>query len=455
MVWQRLKRLVYERLIRPILFVQDTPRSKAGGVALGVFIAFLPIVGVQMPISFGLATLFGVSQPLAVAMAWLTNPVTVPPVYYFEYRVGAWMLDAQAIGSRDDFWRHWEAVSAKFPSYWDRVLHLASDVGFPLFLGSLPVAVILAVISYPLTFWLCTRRQQKVEAHTLHPVGGDILPEPAHDPLPGSETKVLRLDDVQRPRDELGERRGDRPMGPTSGVGVLLLAVTTALATQGCAEPRDRYTTRGEQAESRTEGSLPLFWRWCDEQTLAVVAPYHAAMARDRRLQEQVQRETGSVAPRRCLALTLFRFGEPAAFTVAKDGITVEGEAGAGSFRSLAPSEVLRGVGSAAEAGVLGAQLGAAGVAPLKSGQLVRLLLVLPGELDFATVTRLALKNGAETLPLASAQVGAVRWDEFRSQPSRAGFEQLLGPSSTDRGPLGAESTAGEKRDDGDGTGGK
>jgi uncharacterized protein (DUF2062 family) len=98
--WTRLKTLLYERLVRPILFVQDTPRSKAGGVALGVFIAFTPTVGIQMPIAFAAATIFGVNPPLAVAMAWITNPLTVPPIYYFEYRIGAAPPTSGASGRR-------------------------------------------------------------------------------------------------------------------------------------------------------------------------------------------------------------------------------------------------------------------------------------------------------------------------------------------------------------------
>lgn len=478
MAWQRLKRICYERLIRPILFVVDTPRSKAGGVALGVFIAFTPTVGIQMPIAFGLATLFGVNQPLAVAMAWLTNPVTVPPIYYFEYRVGAWLLGKDAIGSSGDFWRHWEAVSAQYPGYWERVAHLAGDVGFPLFLGSLPVAVILAVISYPLTLWMCTRRAAKVEAQTLHPVAGEILPEPAHDEAadatataaapsadPSAPSKLLRLDDAARQR--------ERPSGPTSSAGLVLLAATSALALHGCAEPSDRFTTRGEQAESRTEGELPLFHGWCDPQTLAVVAPYHAAQGRDRRLQEQVQKETSAAAPRRCVALTLFRFEEPATF-VPSGALALEGVAATGSFRSLAPSDVLRDVANRADASVLGAQLGAAGMPSLKRGQLVRLLVVLPGEIELGTVTQLALvdgsrSEGAARIPLVRASVGAVRWDEFRSQPSQAAFERLIGApangarsaaanpgeAATDPSTSGEPTKPEERRDDGDGTGGK
>jgi uncharacterized protein (DUF2062 family) len=30
--------------------------------------------------------------PIAVALVWLTNPITMPPLFYFAYRLGSWLL---------------------------------------------------------------------------------------------------------------------------------------------------------------------------------------------------------------------------------------------------------------------------------------------------------------------------------------------------------------------------
>lgn len=438
-----LKQLCYERLIRPILFTKDTPRSKAGGVGLGVFIAFTPTVGIQMPIAFGAATILGVNSPLAVAMAWLTNPITVPPIYYFEYRVGAWLLGMDAIGSSSDFWRQWETISAAHPSYWARVTHLAADVGYPLFIGSLPVALFLALISYPLTLWFCNRRLRAQAAGapaTLTPVGGELLPEPAHDPLPGGESTVLVLDGATR--DRLARERGTPPAlggrgigndrgegsggGPAAGAGALLLAMALLGSATRCAEPRDPWTTPGAQTEARTEGELPVFAGWCDESTLAVVAPLHAAGGRDRWAQQKLAQLAPTAGARTFLSLSLFRFAA-GPFELARTGAQVEFESAAGRVAALTPSDALAGIGPTADARWFAAELGAAGVPNPAVGQSVRVLLAVPGTLDLASCTRVTLAGRDGSVGLEGHRVGAVAWDEFRSQPDRARFEQLIG----------------------------
>jgi uncharacterized protein (DUF2062 family) len=203
--WTRLKRLFYERIVRPILFTQDTARSKAGGVALGMFIAFTPTVGIQMPIAFVAATVLGVNIPLAVAMVWLTNPLTVPPVYFSEYCVGTWLLGIDTIASKSEFWHQWEEISVQYPGYLERMRHLAQAILGPLLVGSLLVALILALVSYPLTFWICQRTERRRAEHPkhLHPVSGEILPEPAHDDLGASSP-------AQRPSRTIPARTTDR-----------------------------------------------------------------------------------------------------------------------------------------------------------------------------------------------------------------------------------------------------
>lgn len=427
-----LKRLCYDRLVRPILFTKDTPRSKAGGVGLGVFIAFTPTVGIQMPIAFGAATVLGVNSPLAVAMAWLTNPVTVPPVYYFEYRIGAWMLGQDAIGSVDDFWRHWESVSAAHEGYWARVTHLAADVGYPLFLGSLPVALILALISYPLTLWLCTRRARAEAAAVLTPVPGELLPEPAHAPLPGAESTVLSLDAATRERlarERDAARDGTSAPG-SGGAGALLpFLLATLTAAHGCAEPRDPWTTAGSQVEARTEGELPLLAGWCDDATLAVVAPLHAADGRDQWAQQKLAQLAGATEPRTCLALTLFRFGD-GAFEWPAGAVAVEFATSAGRLSTLSPSQLLAGA-AGGDANLLKAMTGATGAPPLKAGQVVRLLVAVTGSftLDECRAATLAGRSGP--VALASRRVDAMAWDELRSQPDRARFEAMIGATGS------------------------
>ena len=70
-------------------------RSVAGGVALGVAVAFIP-VPLQMLLSAALAIYLNVNLPLAVAMVWITNPVTIPLFTFACYKTGALALGVPA-----------------------------------------------------------------------------------------------------------------------------------------------------------------------------------------------------------------------------------------------------------------------------------------------------------------------------------------------------------------------
>jgi hypothetical protein len=66
-------------------------RSASRAVALGLFMAWVP-VPFQMLLSAAGAVLLRVNLPIAVAMVWVTNPVTMPPLFWFAYELGLWLL---------------------------------------------------------------------------------------------------------------------------------------------------------------------------------------------------------------------------------------------------------------------------------------------------------------------------------------------------------------------------
>ena len=75
-------------VLRWVIKLRSSPRAIAGGLALGTFIAFTPTVGVQLILAFVAATLFNMNRPAAMIPVWITNPITVAPVYTFNYWLG-------------------------------------------------------------------------------------------------------------------------------------------------------------------------------------------------------------------------------------------------------------------------------------------------------------------------------------------------------------------------------
>ena len=68
-------------------------KSAAGAFGIGLFFAFWP-VPFQMWLAAAAAIPMRVNLPLSVATVWLTNPFTMPPIFYFSYLVGTWTIGA-------------------------------------------------------------------------------------------------------------------------------------------------------------------------------------------------------------------------------------------------------------------------------------------------------------------------------------------------------------------------
>lgn len=70
---------------------KPTQHTFAGGTAIGSFIT-LQLLPIQMPTATILAAIFRVNIPVALALCWLSNPVTMPLLVPLEYAVGKWFL---------------------------------------------------------------------------------------------------------------------------------------------------------------------------------------------------------------------------------------------------------------------------------------------------------------------------------------------------------------------------
>ncbi len=73
-------------------------RSVAGGVAVGLFVSWLP-VPLQMLVAACLASVLRVHLPVSVVMVWFTNPLTLGPQLYAAWHAGSMILGVQGTHS--------------------------------------------------------------------------------------------------------------------------------------------------------------------------------------------------------------------------------------------------------------------------------------------------------------------------------------------------------------------
>lgn len=63
--------------------MKTSPRRISLGVSIGVFVAFTPSIGFPMGMALVIASILNASRLAAVACVWLTNLLTMGPVFAF------------------------------------------------------------------------------------------------------------------------------------------------------------------------------------------------------------------------------------------------------------------------------------------------------------------------------------------------------------------------------------
>ena len=101
---------------------------------VGLFVAFMPIPG-QMVAAALLAVLFGCNLPLSIGLVWITNPVTMPAIFYLAYRIGALLIDVPV-----------KDVEFELSFYW--LSHSLAQIWKPFLLGCFICGLFFGSLGY-------------------------------------------------------------------------------------------------------------------------------------------------------------------------------------------------------------------------------------------------------------------------------------------------------------------
>lgn len=157
--WRERLRRALKQTFRWAVRLRGSHHAVAWGVAIGLVVAFSPTIGIQMFIAAGIAHLFGASKPAAIVPVWITNPLTIAPIYAFTYYAGTFFYPgpsasavydtltgiAKSLGTMQ-FYQFVDQFKAFFNIGW--------DVFIPMCIGGLIVGGVAGAISYPITLWV-------------------------------------------------------------------------------------------------------------------------------------------------------------------------------------------------------------------------------------------------------------------------------------------------------------
>jgi uncharacterized protein (DUF2062 family) len=122
-----------EKYNLPKAYMAVNRRMITRGVAVGLFWGFIPMP-MQMLAVMATTPLIRFNVPIAISMVWLSNPITMPPMYYMEYLTGNFLLGREGLDNI-------ELTMAWFTEHFD-------DILVPLYVGTAFYSTVVTGIIY-------------------------------------------------------------------------------------------------------------------------------------------------------------------------------------------------------------------------------------------------------------------------------------------------------------------
>jgi uncharacterized protein len=140
-------------LFRTVLQLEDTPHRVALAFAIGIFIAFFPILGIHTALALLIAFAFRLNKVAILTGAWVNNPWTLAPMYVAGTVVGAEIMGVSSEGLSEVDW------SLHGRPFYEALFETVRPLVLPFLLGNLILGVAGGVVAYFVLRTVLTRRQ--------------------------------------------------------------------------------------------------------------------------------------------------------------------------------------------------------------------------------------------------------------------------------------------------------
>lgn len=158
-----------------ILHIEDSPHRISLGLAIGLFIAFSPIVGLHLPMVMILALLLRANKFTAITSVWVCNIFTLPVICYSSYLVGWGVVGSFRGGESLGPGQVGEMVTEIFSfgsilgafyqsSFWVELWNLFKAIGLELVIGGTVLGVAVGLLAY----FACVRLIRRHRKHNPH-----------------------------------------------------------------------------------------------------------------------------------------------------------------------------------------------------------------------------------------------------------------------------------------------
>jgi len=158
--WHRLRRFLAQK----VLHTDDTPHAVALGAALGMFVGLLPLIGIQMIVVVGVATLFRANKAIGIPIVWITNPFTAVPIYGGCFVLGRAVMATPAVLDHATFLsmlKQMDRGSLLAPAFWGQILQQLAGLGLELWIGCALVGAVAALATYVFARWGVTMYREQ------------------------------------------------------------------------------------------------------------------------------------------------------------------------------------------------------------------------------------------------------------------------------------------------------
>ncbi len=153
------------RRLRLVLQVEGSPTRVALSFALGIFIAFFPLLGIHTGLALALAVTLRLNKVAILTGAWVNNPWTLAPMYTAGTLLGCALLRVSPASVGDVDW------SLHGRAFYESLIEGFRPLLLPFVVGNLVSGVLAAVLTFLLLRTLLLRRRAPAPAGAC--AGGD------------------------------------------------------------------------------------------------------------------------------------------------------------------------------------------------------------------------------------------------------------------------------------------